>query len=165
MDATGFSHLDDDGQARMVDVGDKEPTRRAAMAEARIRIGAEIAARLAASGGTGKGDVLGTARLAGIMAAKRTAELIPMCHPLQLDHVEVSAHLTAEAVVLTGVVRSTGRTGVEMEAMTAVAIAALTVYDMCKSAGKGIVIEEIRLLEKTGGASGIWRADDQREQP
>ena len=143
----------------MVDVGAKRTTRREARAQARVEIGPSIAALLRECGAVAKGNVLETARLAGIMAAKRTAELIPMCHPVALDAIEITAELRQSAVILESRVRCRGVTGVEMEALTAVAVAALTVYDMCKSADKGIVIRDIRLLEKRGGKSGHWRAD------
>ena len=151
-----LSHAVTDGRARMVDVGAKAVTARAARAEAVVRVGPVIARLLAQRGGVAKGNVLETARLAGIMAAKRTAGLIPLCHPVPLDHVEVSADLRGAEVRITAVVRCRAATGVEMEALTAVAVAALTVYDMCKSADKGIVIRRVRLLAKSGGKSGTW---------
>jgi len=153
------SHVSDSGQACMVDVGDKSATDRTARAEAVVCLGTALAARLGDIGSVAKGNVLETARLAGIMAAKRTAELIPLCHQIPLDVVEVTASLDADSVRLESRVRCRHVTGVEMEAMTAVSVAALTVYDMCKAAGKGIRIEHIRLLEKTGGKSGDWKAD------
>jgi len=153
-----LSHAAADGRARMVDVGAKAATARMARAEAVVRVGPVIARLLARRGGVAKGNVLETARLAGIMAAKRTAGLIPLCHPVPLDHVEVLADLRGAEVCITAAVRCRGVTGVEMEALTAVAVAALTVYDMCKSADKGIVIRRVRLLEKSGGKSGTWRA-------
>jgi len=159
MNDNTFSHLDDDGRARMVDIGNKEITQRKARAEAVVRLGDRIARLIRDTGGVSKGNVLETARVAGIMAAKRTAELIPMCHSLGVDCVDIDLGLLGDTLLVTAEVRCQGRTGVEMEAMTAVAVASLTVYDMCKSAGKGIVIESIRLLEKTGGKSGDWRAD------
>ena len=153
-----FSHVSESGQARMVDVGDKAATDRTARAEAVVRLGPAIAAQLAETGSVAKGNVLETARLAGIMAAKRTAELIPLCHQIPLDLVEVTASLDVDSVRLESRVRCRHVTGVEMEAMTAVSVAALTVYDMCKAADKGIRIEHICLLEKTGGKSGEWHA-------
>ena len=156
----GFSHLSRGGQARMVSVAGKRITARQARAEAWVRVGAAIAGRLRKSGGLAKGNVLETARLAGILAAKQTATMIPLCHPLPLDVVEVEARLVGGRVRIESRVACEGKTGVEMEAMTAVAIAALTVYDMCKSAGKGIRIGPIRLLEKSGGKSGPWRAEN-----
>ena len=142
----------------MVDVGDKDVTERMARAEAVVQVGAAIAERLKQSGAIEKGSVLETARLAGIMAAKQTAGLIPLCHPVPLSVVDIRATLGTDSVRLESFVLCRHTTGVEMEAMTAVAVAALTVYDMCKAAGKGIVIERVRLLEKTGGKSGAWRA-------
>lgn len=156
--ARHFSHLDKEGQARMVNVGAKRSTRRMARAEARIEVGPRIAGRLRRRGAVTKGNVLQTARIAGILAAKRTADLIPMCHPISLDSVEVTADLLRSEIVLASCVRCRGVTGVEMEALTAVTVAALTVYDMCKSADKGIVIRNIRLIEKQGGKSDRWRA-------
>lgn len=153
-----FSHVAADGRARMVDVGGKTATERLARAQAEVRLGPRIAAALKQTGALAKGNVIETARLAGILAAKRTAELIPMCHPLALDAVEMSAAWKGNTLRLESTVRCTGKTGVEMEALTAAAVAALTVYDMCKSADKGIVIGEVRLLEKSGGKSGRWQA-------
>ena len=153
-----LTHAAPDGHARMVDVGAKIVTARMARAEAVVRVGPVIARLLARRGGVAKGNVLETARLAGIMAAKRTAELIPLCHPVPLDHMEVSAELRGAVVRITAAARCRGVTGVEMEALTAATVAALTVYDMCKSADKGIVIRRVRLLEKSGGKSGTWRA-------
>ena len=151
-----LSHIDEQGRARMVDVGKKSPTLREARAEAWVDVGGEIAEAIERTGGVAKGNVLETARLAGIMAAKRTDALIPMCHPLSLDLVEVEAEVRSSRVRIVSRVRCRGRTGVEMEAMTAAAVAALTVYDMCKSAGKGIEISTVRLLRKSGGKSGTW---------
>ena len=153
-----LTHLDDEGTARMVDVGAKEATARRAVARAVVRMSPETAARVAA-GDAPKGDVLGVARIAGIQAAKRTGELIPLCHPIGLDHVDLDADLDTEAgsVTLTATAGVTARTGVEMEAMTAAAVAALTVYDMVKGIERGVHIESIRLLEKTGGKED-WRA-------
>ena len=153
-----LTHLDDSGAARMVDVGGKPPTARSATATGRIRMSA--AAIEAVREGSGpKGDVLATARIAGIMAAKRTGELIPLCHPLALDSVSVDFAFEEEAVRATVYASLTGRTGVEMEAITATSIALLTIYDMAKALDKGMVIESVRLLEKTGGKSGDWRAE------
>ena len=154
-----FSHITKAGAARMVDVSPKNETQRIAVAEAWVSLGSAIAERLRADGGIAKGNVIETARLAGIMAAKKTAELIPMCHTLVLDVVEMDAELVDDRLHLVGRVACTGRTGVEMEAMTAVSVAALTVYDMVKSAGKGVEIGPVRLLEKQGGKSGHWRRD------
>jgi cyclic pyranopterin phosphate synthase len=144
----------------MVNVADKRVTARTARAEAWVNVGAVVAARLRATGSVAKGNVLETARLAGIMAAKQTAHLIPMCHPLVLDAVEMVAELVGDKVRLESRIVCDGKTGVEMEAMSAAAVAALTVYDMVKSAGKGVEIGPIRLLEKTGGRSGHWRKEN-----
>ena len=153
-----LTHLDEHGTARMVDVGDKPATDRRAVARAVVRMTPETAATVQA-GDAPKGDVLGTARIAGVLAAKRTGELIPLCHPLGLDHVDVHAAVDAAAgtVTLTAEARVTARTGVEMEAMTAVSVAALTVYDMVKGLERGVEIAEVVLLEKSGGRSGTWR--------
>ena len=155
-----LSHISPAGQARMVDVSKKASTRRWAKAEAWVDIGPAIAAAIRDAGGLAKGNVLETARLAGILGAKHTPTLIPMCHPLALDHVEVAAELVGDRVRIVASVRCEGPTGVEMEAMTAAAVAALTVYDMVKSAGRGIRIGPIRLLAKRGGRGGRWSADD-----
>lgn len=152
-----LTHLDEDGAARMVDVGGKPETARSATATGRIRMSPE--ALIAVREGSGpKGDVLAAARIAGIMAAKKTGELIPLCHPLALDAVQVDFVFEADAVRATARASLTGRTGVEMEALAAAGLALLTVYDMAKALDKGMVIEELRLLEKTGGKSGDWRA-------
>ena len=156
--AARLTHLDPEGAARMVDVGDKPVADRRAVARAVVRMSPTTAAAVAA-GDAPKGDVLGTARIAGIQAAKRTGELIPLCHPLGLDHVDVRAEVDTGAgtVTLTAEARVTARTGVEMEAMTAAAVAALTVYDMVKGLERGVVVEQVALLEKSGGRSGEWR--------
>jgi cyclic pyranopterin phosphate synthase len=153
-----LTHLDEHGDARMVDVSGKPVTERRAVARATVRMSPETAA-IVAAGDAPKGDVIATARLAGIMAAKRTGELIPLCHPIGLDHVDVDAEIDAAAgtVVLTATAGVTARTGVEMEAMTAASVAALTVYDMVKGVERGVAIEEVVLIEKTGGRSGTWR--------
>ena len=153
------THFDSVGNARMVDVSGKPPTVRTATAKARVVMRAETLAMIEA-GTAGKGDVLAVARLAGIMAAKRTADLIPLCHPLPLSAVSVDLALdpAGPAVEITAACRVEHRTGVEMEALTAAAIAALTVYDMCKSVDRGMRIEALRLVEKTGGASGTFEA-------
>ena len=158
MSEAGLTHLDEAGAARMIDVGSKPETRRVARAEARVRMSPEVAGAVEA-GDAPKGDVLGAARLAGIQAAKRTWELIPLAHPLPLDRADVEATVdTAEGVVvLTAEASVTARTGVEMEAMTACAVAALAVYDMVKGIERGVTIEGIALLEKSGGRSGEWR--------
>jgi cyclic pyranopterin monophosphate synthase len=153
----GLTHLDSAGNARMVDVGDKPASERRAVARAVVRVSPETAA-LVQAGDAPKGDVLGVARIAGIQAAKRTAELIPLCHPLPLSFVGVEARVDAGAgtITLTAEARTTGPTGVEMEAMTAASVAALTVYDMVKGIERGAEIAEVVLLEKSGGRSGHW---------
>jgi len=153
-----LTHVDERGQARMVDVGEKPVTRREAVARGWVVMQPETLA-LIATGGLPKGDVLAAARLAGIMAAKRTAELIPLCHPLPLDSVAVECRPdeAANAVEVTATVHVTARTGAEMEALVAATVAALTVYDMCKAAEKGIVVGPIELVGKSGGKSGDWR--------
>ena len=155
---TDLTHLDSSGRARMVDVGEKPATERRAVARAVVRVSADTARRVQ-DGDAPKGDVLGVARIAGIQAAKRTAELIPLCHPLALTFVGVegSIDLDAGAITLTAEARTTGPTGVEMEAMTAATVAALTVYDMVKGIERGAEIAEVVLLEKSGGRSGLWR--------
>jgi len=152
-----LTHLDEHGAARMVDVAAKPVTDRRAVARATVRMTPETAARVAA-GDAPKGDVLGVARIAGIQAAKRTGELIPLCHPIGLDHIDVDGTIDASAglITLTATARVSARTGVEMEAMTAVAVAALTVYDMVKGLDKAVAIEQVVLLEKSGGRSGDW---------
>ena len=152
-----LTHLDENGAARMVDVGGKPVSARSAMAAGRIRIAPETLAAVRDGSGP-KGDVLAAARIAGIMAAKKTGELIPLCHPLALDTVSVDFAFENEAIVVTARAALTGRTGVEMEALTAASVALLTIYDMAKALEKGMVIEDLRLLEKTGGKSGHWRA-------
>jgi cyclic pyranopterin phosphate synthase len=156
---TGLTHLDSQGAARMVDVGGKPETPRSATATGCIRMSAETLAAVREGSGP-KGDVLAAARIAGIMAAKKTGELIPLCHPLSLDAVSVDFTFEPDGVRATAIASLTGRTGVEMEAMTATSIALLTIYDMAKALDKGMVIEEVRLLEKTGGKSGAWRAPE-----
>jgi cyclic pyranopterin phosphate synthase len=150
-----LTHLDSEGRARMVDVGHKPDTQRAAVATGEVRMKPETLALIRA-GNLKKGDVLATAQLAGIMAAKHTADLIPLCHPLPLTHIEVNCELKDDlpGVAITATVRTTGKTGVEMEALTAVSVAALTVYDMAKAAEKTMQITNVRLLEKHGGMSG-----------
>jgi indole-3-glycerol phosphate synthase len=158
--ATAFTHLDAEGRARMVDVSDKAETDRVAVAGARVVMRPETLERIR-SGDVAKGDVLSVARLAGIMAAKRTAELIPLCHPLALTSVGVDLICAPErsAVEITATCRLRGRTGVEMEALTAASVAALTVYDMCKAVDRGMVVTDLRLLRKSGGRSGDWEAE------
>jgi indole-3-glycerol phosphate synthase len=157
---TAFTHLDAEGRARMVDVSDKGETDRVAVAGARVVMRRETLERIR-SGDVAKGDVLAVARLAGIMAAKRTAELIPLCHPLALTSVAVDLDCVPErsAVEITATCRLRGRTGVEMEALTAASVAALTVYDMCKAVDRGMVVTDLRLMRKSGGRSGDWEAE------
>ena len=151
-----LTHIDDRGRAGMVDVGAKDVTERRAVARATVRMSPETA-RAVEAGDAPKGDVLGTARLAGIMAAKRTDELIPLCHSLPLSFVGVEAEVGEGTVTLVAEARTSAQTGVEMEALTAASVAALTVYDMVKGLEKGVEIAEVVLLEKTGGKSGDWR--------
>jgi cyclic pyranopterin phosphate synthase len=154
-----LTHLDESGHARMVDVGGKAETRRVAVASGRIRMNREALAAIQ-DGTAPKGDVLAAARIAGIMAAKKTAELIPLCHPLALDAVTVDFAIEDGAVRATATASLSGRTGVEMEAMTAVSVALLTIYDMAKAVDKAMVIEAVRLVEKRGGKSGDWRVPE-----
>jgi cyclic pyranopterin phosphate synthase len=158
-----LTHVDDSGEVHMVDVGGKDESERCARAEAVVRMLPQTAAALQ-RGDTPKGDVLGTARLAGIQAAKRTGELIPLAHPLPLTFADVEASVDAVegTVRIRAEARVVGRTGVEMEAMTAAAVAALTVYDMVKGLERGVRIERVELLEKSGGRSGTWRRDGDR---
>ncbi len=153
-----LTHLDSRGQAQMVDVGGKPATRRVAVASGRIRMSGQALAAIR-EGDVPKGDVLAAARIAGIMAAKRTGELIPLCHPLALDAVNLDFSFEDGALRATATASLNGKTGVEMEAMTAVCIAILTIYDMAKAIDKGMIIEEVRLIEKRGGKSGDWRAE------
>jgi cyclic pyranopterin phosphate synthase len=152
-----LTHLDAAGNARMVDVGGKAETRRVAIASGRICMSAPALAAIR-QGDAPKGDVLAAARIAGIMAAKKTAELIPLCHPLALDSVTVEFTFEEDALRATAMASLSGKTGVEMEALTAASIALLTIYDMTKALDKGMVIENLRLIEKRGGKSGDWRA-------
>lgn len=156
--AGGLSHVDDSGRVRMVDVSAKTATTRVAVARGHIRVSPE-ALRLVRSGAVAKGDPLQAARIAGILAAKRTAEIIPLCHPIPLTHVEVDLRERDTGYDIEARAATTARTGVEMEALTAVSAAALTVYDMIKAADRTMVIGEIRLVEKTGGQSGAYRAE------
>ncbi|MGZ4167817.1 MAG: cyclic pyranopterin monophosphate synthase MoaC [Solirubrobacteraceae bacterium] len=153
-----LTHLDPSGQASMVDVGDKPATERRARARAVVRVSPETAATVQA-GNAPKGDVIGVARIAGIQAAKRTSELIPLCHPLSLSYVGVEGSIDADSgeIELIAEARTTGPTGVEMEALTAASVAALTVYDMVKGVERGAEIASVALLEKSGGRSGEWR--------
>ena len=150
-----FSHFNDNGRARMVDVSEKNETSRTAVAAGRVLVNEETF-RLIKTGGMKKGDVLATAQIAGIMGAKRTPDIIPMCHPIMMSGVDIDFNLNEEelAVEICATAKCTGVTGVEMEALTAVSVAALTVYDMCKAVQKDMVISDIRLLKKTGGKSG-----------
>jgi cyclic pyranopterin monophosphate synthase len=154
----GLTHLDAAGRARMVDVGEKPVTQRRALARAIVRVSAETARRVQ-EGDAPKGDVLGVARIAGIQAAKRTSDLIPLCHPLALSFVGVEAEIDVARgeIVLVAEARTSGPTGVEMEALTAASVAALTVYDMVKGIDRGVEITSVALLEKSGGRSGHWR--------
>lgn len=164
MTEPALSHIDEHGAARMVDVSAKPFTQREAIAEASVSMQPATLA-LIQHGGIPKGDVFAVARVAGIMAAKQTSTLIPMCHPLPITAVEIAVEPDGDARVrLTATVRTTGQTGVEMEALTAASIAALTVYDMCKAVDRGMVIEHVRLLEKRGGKSGEWLAADRQGQ-
>jgi cyclic pyranopterin phosphate synthase len=152
---SGLTHIDAEGRARMVDVSDKPETAREAVAEGYVRLAPETLA-LAVSGQGRKGDVRAVAEIAGVMAAKRTSDLIPLCHPLDISKAEVAVDVEGERLKVTARVRTTGRTGVEMEALTAVSVACLTLYDMLKAADRGMVIEDVRLLSKSGGRSGDW---------
>lgn len=155
---TKLTHFNTDGEAHMVDVGDKSPTHRVAVAEGWIQMQSETL-RLILDGAHKKGDVLGVARIAGIMAAKRTADLIPLCHPLSLTRIEVDlVPMTGDhAIRCRTTVETRDRTGVEMEALTAVQISLLTIYDMCKAVDRGMTLTNIGLVEKSGGKSGVWR--------
>ena len=157
MPARKLSHFDDAGQALMVDVGEKTETHRVARATGRI-VMLPATLRQIAAGSAKKGDVLGVARIAAIQAAKRASDLIPLCHPLALTKVSVDFELAKDAVTCSAAVETVGRTGVEMEALTAVSVGLLTIYDMCKAVDRGMRIAEIRLLEKRGGKSGSWSA-------
>ena len=155
---TGLTHLDAQGRAAMVDVSAKPETERRAIAACRIAMQPGTLA-LIAGGTMPKGDVLAAARIAGIMAAKRTSDLIPLCHPLPLTQVSVSLELAHDAIEVRATVTTTGRTGVEMEALTAATVAALTIYDMCKAVDRGMCIDAVRVVEKSGGRSGAYRQD------
>ncbi len=152
-----LTHLDDSGAAHMVDVSAKADSLREAVAEGRITMTAEALTAIR-EGSAKKGDVLATARIAGIMAAKKTSELIPLCHPLMLSKVTVTFSFEDDGICVTTLVRLTGQTGVEMEAMTAASVALLTIYDMAKALDKGMIISGVRLLSKSGGKSGDWQA-------
>lgn len=155
-----FSHLDQEGRVRMVDVSEKDLTVRTARAAGRVRMQQATIAALR-SGDVAKGNVLAVAKAAGILAAKRTAELIPLCHPLQPEHIDLDFEFESHGVAIASAVKLRGRTGAEMEALTAVAVAGLTIYDMCKALDKEMVIELIRLVEKTGGRSGAYRREEE----
>lgn len=159
-----LSHVDEAGRLKMVDVGQKPITNRTAIASGFVRMTPETLAAIRAHQ-TPKGDPLEAARLAGIMAAKRTAELIPLCHPLPLTHIDVDLELKSDGVAITSQVTTTAQTGVEMEALTAVSVAALTLYDMCKAIDRGMVIGDIRLEQKTGGQSGDCIRDPSIPRP
>ena len=156
-ESSNLSHIDESGNARMVDVGSKGVTERVAVASCELHM-LQSTLDLVRSGGFGKGDVLGVARVAGIMAGKRTSELIPLCHPLNIDQITVDFEdlLEGIGITVTATVRTSGKTGVEMEALTSASLAALTIYDMCKSADRAISIERLRLLRKSGGKSGDY---------
>lgn len=153
-----LTHLNETGEVHMVDVGGKEVTDREAVAEALVAMSPELTDRFF-SGDLPKGDAAAVARIAGITAAKRTADLIPLCHPIPLTGVEVTLERSGRGIQVLATVRTTGRTGVEMEAMTAVAVAALTIYDMVKSVERGVSVESIGLLMKSGGRSGLWERE------
>jgi len=158
MEAKKLSHFNEEGRSRMVDVGDKEDTARIAIAEGEIVMQAETL-RLINEGKISKGDVLAVAQVAGIMAAKQTSQIIPMCHPLMLTSVDLNFKINEEVhkIIIKSKVKTVGRTGVEMEALTAVAIAGLTIYDMCKAVDRGMTIQDIHLVEKSGGQSGHYQ--------
>ena len=161
MSDRGLTHLDPLGKARMVDVTPKEPTHRRALARCKVFMAPETTGKVASNAVT-KGDVLGAARIAGIQAAKQTANMIPLCHPLLVGSVYVNFNLGDDHVEVEAQVETVDRTGVEMEALTACAVAALTIYDMCKSSDRGMSIGELALWEKTGGRNGSWRRDPDR---
>ncbi|MCS7183400.1 MAG: cyclic pyranopterin monophosphate synthase MoaC [Thermoanaerobaculum sp.] len=153
-----LTHLDEQGRLCMVDVGDKPTTRRRAVAAATLVVGPAVA-QLLREGKTPKGNALEAARLAGVLAAKRTFELIPLCHQVVLDHVEVDCSVEEDRVHIRAEASAWGKTGVEMEALTAAAVAGLTLYDMLKALGRGMVLQEVRLLRKEGGRTGVWTAE------
>jgi cyclic pyranopterin phosphate synthase len=157
-DEQRLAHLNEAGEAHMVDVGDKDVTDREAVAEGFVSMPPELADRFF-TGDLPKGDAAAVARIAGITAAKKTADLIPLCHPISLTGVEVSLERSGRGIRVLATVRTTGQTGVEMEAMTAVAVAALTIYDMVKGVERGVTVESIGLLRKSGGRSGIWESN------
>lgn len=153
-----LSHIDENGKAKMVDVSDKKDTDRVAIAKGRIRMN-QNTLQLIMQGEIEKGDVLGTARIAGIMGCKRTSDLIPMCHPLMINNCKITFNSDEKnnAIIIEASAKTNGKTGVEMEALTAVSVAALTIYDMCKAVDKAMIIEDIHLVEKSGGKSGDWK--------
>lgn len=155
----GLTHIDEEGRARMVDVGDKPVTTRTAVASGFVRMSAATVSAIRQHK-MPKGDPLEIARIAGIMAAKRTAELIPLCHPLPLNHADVQLEITGDGIAITATARTDSKTGVEMEALTAASVAALTIYDMCKAIDKAMAITDIRLESKTGGRSGDYTRND-----
>ena len=161
---SNLTHLDEHGHARMVDVGAKQPNARQAIASGRVRMSA-AAYNAIRAGDAPKGDVIAAARIAGIMAAKKTAELIPLCHPLALDAVTVDFAFEDGAIRVTATASLTGKTGVEMEALTATTVALLTIYDMAKALDKAMVIEDVRLIAKRGGKSGDWHAPGLAAEP
>ena len=154
-DSEKLTHIDEDGKAQMVDVGYKEDTNRSATASGKVFMGVETIEALKKQE-LKKGDVLGVARVAGIQAAKKTSDLIPLCHPLVINFVSVDFKIKERHVEIEATVKTFGKTGVEIEALTACSVAALTIYDMCKAVDKSITIEEVKLVEKTGGKSGNW---------
>lgn len=160
MGETQFSHLDDSGAARMVDVSGKDITARTATATGRVNVSAEVVALLR-GGGVPKGDALAVARIAGIAAAKRTPDLIPLCHPIAIHGVNVDLEVRDDHVAITATVRTADRTGIEMEALTCVAVTGLALIDMVKAVDPAAVITDVLLVEKTGGKTGVWRRDDQ----
>lgn len=155
-----LTHLNTRGEAHMVDVSDKSDTARTAIAQSQVQLTAEIVAAIS-DDSLPKGDLLATARIAGIQGAKKCSDLIPLCHPLPLSKITVDIELQGQSLVITALCKTTGKTGVEMEALTAASVAALTVYDMCKGIHKGMIIGETKLLNKTGGKSGDWSAEAQ----
>lgn len=158
---SGFTHITDDGDAHMVDIAAKPETKRIAIATGHVRMQPETL-EMIRQGDARKGDVLAVAQVAGIMAAKKTADLVPLCHPLSLTHVGLTLAAVDTGVAIRAEVHTTGKTGVEMEALTAVSVAALTVYDMVKAVDRGMVIETIQLERKSGGASGVWERETDR---
>lgn len=151
-----MTHVDESGSVRMVDVGDKNVTQRRAVARSSVRARLETVEAIRAQA-IAKGDVVAVARIAGIMAAKRTSDLIPLCHPIPISSVHLDIELRTEEIITTATVSCSGQTGVEMEALTAASVAALTIYDMCKAIDRGMTIGDVRLVEKTGGRSGVWK--------